>query len=98
MLTKEIKQCAVAELERVFENISAEQIDELVSRILTAARVFIYGLGRVPLMGRAFAMRLMHLGLDAFMVGDTTTPAIAAKDLLVICSGSGQTDISFLIA
>jgi len=27
-------------------------------------------------------MRLMHLGMDAFVVGDTTTPGITAEDLL----------------
>ena len=40
---------------------------------------------------RAFAMRLMHLGLDVHVVGDATTPSLASGDLLVIGSGSGET-------
>ena len=37
-------------------------------------------------------MRLMHLGKTVHMVGETTTPAIRANDLLVIASGSGRTE------
>ncbi len=36
-------------------------------------------------------MRLMHLGFAAFVVGETTTPAVTADDLLLIGSGSGET-------
>ena len=42
-------------------------------------------------MARAFAMRLMHLGLTVFVVGETTTPAITGEDTLVAVSGSGTT-------
>jgi 6-phospho-3-hexuloisomerase len=37
------------------------------------------------------AMRLMHLGLNVHVAGDTTTPAIASGDLLLVASGSGTT-------
>ena len=40
---------------------------------------------------RAAAMRLMHLGLQVYIVGDTTTPAINQEDLLIAASGSGTT-------
>jgi 6-phospho-3-hexuloisomerase len=40
---------------------------------------------------RAFAMRLMHLGLQAYVVDEVTTPGIASGDLLLIGSGSGKT-------
>ena len=40
---------------------------------------------------RAFGMRLMHLGKTVYVVGETTTPGIAATDLLVLGSGSGRT-------
>ena len=33
----------------------------------------------------------MHMGRAAYVVGETTTPAIKANDLLVIGSGSGRT-------
>jgi 6-phospho-3-hexuloisomerase len=40
---------------------------------------------------QAAAMRLMHLGLKVYFVGDTTTPAIQPGDLLLAASGSGTT-------
>jgi 6-phospho-3-hexuloisomerase len=33
----------------------------------------------------------MHLGKIVYVVGETTTPSISAKDLLIIGSGSGRT-------
>ena len=59
--------------------------------------VFVAGAGRSGLMGRAFAMRLMHLGFKAYVVGETVTPAIRERDILIAISGSGSTK-SVLIA
>ena len=36
-------------------------------------------------------MRLMHMGLSAYVAGETVTPGIKAGDLLIIGSGSGAT-------
>lgn len=40
---------------------------------------------------RALGMRLMHLGKTVYVVGETTTPGIAANNLLILGSGSGRT-------
>jgi 6-phospho-3-hexuloisomerase len=56
-----------------------------------ADRVFVHGAGRSGLALRMTAMRLMHLGLDAHVVGEVTTPAIRPDDLLLVASGSGTT-------
>jgi 6-phospho-3-hexuloisomerase len=61
-----------------------------------SARIFVAGAGRSGLCMRALGMRLMHLGKTVYVVGETTTPSIAAENLLVIGSGSGKT--SSLIA
>jgi len=66
----------------------------LTSSILAAKRVFVCGAGRSLLMMRAFAMRLMHIGVEAYVVGETITPAIADGDLLIAGSGSGQTRVT----
>lgn len=66
----------------------AEALGEM---ILEAQRVFVVGQGRSGLVMKMFAMRLMQVGLAAFVVGDATTPAIAAGDLLIVGSGSGET-------
>lgn len=36
-------------------------------------------------------MRLMHLGLRSYVVGETSTPAIEIDDVLIFESGSGET-------
>ncbi len=80
-----------AEVGRALQGIDAGECDRLAERILGAKRVFLAGAGRSGLAVRAFAMRLMHLGLSVHVAGDVTTPAIAAGDLLVVGSGSGET-------
>lgn len=57
-----------------------------------AKRVFVSGAGRSGLIGRFFAMRLMHSGYDVSVVGEIVTPSIKAGDLLIIISGSGETE------
>ena len=41
-------------------------------------------------MMKALAMRLMHLGLDAHVVGDMTTAPIGKGDLLLVSAGPGS--------
>ena len=67
------------------------ELAALVEAILQADRVFVCGTGRSLLMMKAFAMRLMHAGVAAYVVGETITPAITQGDLLIAGSGSGQT-------
>lgn len=71
---------------------NARQLDDLAALVTDADRVFVMGAGRSGLALRMTAMRLMHLGLDVHVVGDTTTPAIAAGDVLLTVSGSGTTE------
>jgi 6-phospho-3-hexuloisomerase len=66
--------------------------DALVDEIAGARRVFVHGAGRSGLALRMTAMRLMHLGLDVHVVGETSTPAIGEGDLLLTASGSGTTE------
>jgi 6-phospho-3-hexuloisomerase len=78
-------------LERVAEELDDDSIKEMLASILKARRVFVLGAGRSGLVGRAFAMRLMHLGLLSHVVGETTTPAVSSEDTVIAISGSGQT-------
>lgn len=81
----------LGEITGVAEKTDREQIDVLVDRLTSAPRVFVAGEGRSGLMGKAFAMRLMHLGLTVYAVGETITPAVGEGDLVVAISGSGKT-------
>ncbi|MDD5318029.1 MAG: 6-phospho-3-hexuloisomerase [Candidatus ainarchaeum sp.] len=71
--------------------IDRKSIDRLLDAIIDANRIFIAGAGRSGLVAKAFGMRLMHLGFTVYVVGEVITPAIKAKDLIIIVSGSGQT-------
>ncbi|MBI5051620.1 6-phospho-3-hexuloisomerase [Candidatus Micrarchaeota archaeon] len=69
-----------------------KQVEGLLKLILKAKRVFIIGAGRSGYVGRAFAMRLMHLDFNVYVVGEPTTPAIGKGDLLIAITGSGETE------
>jgi 6-phospho-3-hexuloisomerase len=79
------------ELQRTIALMADEEAEKLVDAILQAKKIFVAGAGRSGLMGRAFAMRLMHMGLEAYVVGETVTPGLAKGDLLILGSGSGGT-------
>lgn len=79
------------ELNQASGQLAVEQLELLSEAVGSARRVFVAGAGRSGLMMRAFAMRLMHLGLDVYVVGETVTRSLSKGDLLLIGSGSGET-------
>jgi 6-phospho-3-hexuloisomerase len=81
------------EMADILGRVTSDSVAIASKEVRGAQRVFVYGLGRTGLICRAFAMRLMHLGLTAHVVGDATTPAIGAGDVLVACSGTGTTGV-----
>ena len=81
---------ALDEIRGVFDRGAATEVDRLCDELLEARRIACYGVGREGLMMRALCMRLAHLGLDAHMVGDMTTPALGAGDLLLLSAGPGH--------
>lgn len=80
-----------AELSRSLAQVRAGELQALQGAVLGAPAVFVTGEGRSGLVARSFAMRLAHLGLRAYVVGETATPAFRPGDLLVAVSGSGST-------
>ncbi len=80
----------LTELTEIAGRTSEEDLARLADHILEADRVYVTGMGRSGLMARAFAMRLMHLGLRVFVVGETTTPSIEEGDLLLCCTRWGR--------
>lgn len=79
------------ELRRTLATPDHEQVERLIAAIMNARRIFVAGAGRSGLIMRGFAMRLMHLGFEVSVVGETVTPALTGSDLLLIGSGSGAT-------
>jgi 6-phospho-3-hexuloisomerase len=81
----------LAEVADCVRHVSAESLTHAAALIECAPRIFVAGAGRSGLCMRAFGMRLMHLGKNVHVVGETTTPGIAVNDLLILGSGSGRT-------
>lgn len=82
-------------LEKITSILSATDAtyEEKLTGILDkASRIFIAGAGRSALVARFFAMRLMHGGYDVYVVGEIVTPSIRGGDLLIVISGSGETE------
>ncbi len=98
MSYEEIRFTGVEEIRSVLARVSAEEMDRLAEAIRAARSVFVAGAGRSGLAMRGFAMRLMHMGITAHVVGDVTTPALQPGDLLVIGSGSGSTSSLIAVA
>jgi len=68
-------------------------IDLLLDAYKRKARVLIIGAGRSGLIGKAFAMRLLHLGFQVYVLGETIIPRIRENDLVIAISGSGRTKL-----
>ncbi|MFC0560380.1 6-phospho-3-hexuloisomerase [Halalkalibacter alkalisediminis] len=95
---KAIIDTVANEITTVLTNVNEEEALQLSKELKQAKRIFISGEGRSGLMGKAFAMRLMHGGFHVYVIGETITPSIEADDLLIAISGSGSTGASFQFA
>jgi 6-phospho-3-hexuloisomerase len=84
-----LSQQALSEVRSVFQHVAPDAGDCMCHEILKARRIACYGVGREGLMMKALCMRLMHLGLDAHVVGDMTTPPVGPGDLLIASAGPG---------
>ncbi len=81
----------VRHVSNIIDDLKDSDIDMMIDTIRNSDRIFIMGAGRSGLASRAFAMRLVQLGLTAYVIGETVTPAMTEKDLLIAVSGSGET-------
>ncbi len=86
----------LSNVEKTTKEVNPEEIRTMINMIKDVDNVYVMGLGRSGLVAKAFAMRLMHLGLNVYVVGETITPAITEKDCLIAISGSGET--SYIIS
>jgi 6-phospho-3-hexuloisomerase len=94
----DLSQTITAEIAAAVAAVDSDAVQAAAHAIQTADRIFVFGEGRSGLALRMGAMRIVHLGKTAHIVGDATTPAISAGDLLIVGSGSGTTPVTVLIA
>ena len=102
-MSESIKQTIaiiVEEISTLFSKIEEKEVKKLVKSIEGKRKkgIYLIGQGRSGLMARAFAIRLMHLGFNVFVAGETLTPAVKEGDLVIACSGSGETGITCYLA
>jgi 6-phospho-3-hexuloisomerase len=79
------------EISMVLSHVNEIDSNELINKILESNKIVVCGAGRVGMAIRGFGMRLGHFGLNAFTIGDSTVPSIGKGDLLIVASGSGET-------
>lgn len=82
----------------ILQVISQDTIDDIITFFFQANRIFVYGAGRSGLVARAFAIRLVHLGFQTFVIGETIGAPVKKGDLVFIVSGSGETIPSVMTA
>ncbi|HTW77204.1 MAG TPA: SIS domain-containing protein [Thermoplasmata archaeon] len=79
-----------AEVSEALDRIEPATIRRVVELLARAPATFVYGAGRSGIIGRAFAMRLVQLGLTAYVIGESVTPIVRRGDAVVILSGRGE--------
>ena len=93
-----LAKTVIKEHEQVLLDVDPAEVEKLLDAIAEAKCIQVFGMGRMKCAARAFVMRLMHMGLDAHIVYDTTCPNIGPGDLLIVnaaCTTIGYTVMQF---
>jgi 6-phospho 3-hexuloisomerase len=78
-------------IKSILLTVPKEDIEKINKSFFTAKRIFVYVAGRSGLVSKAFAIRLVHLGFQTFVIGETIGAPVKKGDLVCIISGSGET-------
>ena len=89
-------------ISEAMRGLSLSQVGGMLEALLLAKserrKILVVGAGRSGLVGKAFAMRLMHLGFNIYVMGETITPDVGDGDLVLVISGSGSTTLPLTVA
>ena len=80
-----------SEIRECLDAVSEQACGQAARDILSAKKIVVAAAGRSAAAMRAVVIRLRHLGLDAYFVGEASTPPVGSGDLLIVGSGSGRT-------
>jgi 6-phospho-3-hexuloisomerase len=86
----DLANSALGDAARVVERLDPMSFEGFAQAIAGAKTIALHGLGREGLQMKGLAMRLFHLGLDAHVVGEMTTPPVGDGDLLICSAGPGD--------
>lgn len=84
-----IVESATSELRRNLFAVDGNALTVLISSICEAKKIGLYGVGREGLALKGLAMRMFHMGLNVFVVGEMTAAAVGPGDLLIVSAGPG---------
>jgi 6-phospho-3-hexuloisomerase len=88
---KEASAYILKEVQEALDKVDQTKVAEVIDLIISAKKIFVYGVGRSGLVGKSFAVRLVQLGMDVHFVGDMTTPIVERGDLVILISNTGET-------
>jgi 6-phospho-3-hexuloisomerase len=80
----------IESIRRTLEH-DTEGTEQFVDMMISSPTIFIYGVGRSGLIAKAFAIRLVQMGLEVYFVGETITPIVEEGNLVIIVSQTGNT-------
>ena len=79
------------EICEVMDKFDEDTLDQTMTLLSKDKKIFVDGEGRSGFVGRCFAMRLMHIGYQPYVMGETITPALRENEVYLAISGSGTT-------
>tara|TARA_Y100000593_G_C4322258_1_gene344530 strand:+ start:4204 stop:4770 length:567 start_codon:yes stop_codon:yes gene_type:complete len=90
---KEKSNLILSEITNVLSQVNETEVNKFIDLFEnhSTSRIVIAGAGRMGYAAKGFAMRLGHLGYQSWALGDSTVPHIGQDDLLIVASGSGNT-------
>jgi 6-phospho-3-hexuloisomerase len=92
----------IKSISAALRGLNGEEVETLLKSLLDTReqgkKVLVVGAGRSGLVGKAFAMRLMHLGFQVYVLGETINPNVGEGDMVVVISGSGKTTVPLAAA
>jgi 6-phospho-3-hexuloisomerase len=89
-------------IQKTFYGLKSSQVQKMLQSLMKVRennkKILVVGAGRSGLVGKAFAMRLMHLGFNVFVLSETITPYVGEGDMVLVISGSGKTTVPLTAA
>ena len=82
----------------VFKTLDETELKKVVSVLLNAKKIYVLGIGHSGMFGKIFAMKLNHVGLEAYTVFDEINPPFEREDVFIAISQSGETSTIITLA
>lgn len=91
MAHREAAHYILNQVRATVDNVGDGEVARFIELMRGAKSVVVFGRGRSGFSGRGFVVRLLHLGVPAYFVGETVSPPVHGDDVVVLLSGSGET-------